>query len=231
MNRKVAIIQSNYIPWRGYFNIIKCVDHFVLLDDVQYTRRDWRNRNLIKTRYGLKWLTIPVKIKGKYLDKICTIETDGDAWRKDHWNQIQEAYREAPFFNDVGPPLKELYLSSAERNLSSINFSFIRFACTWLKINTPIQWSMDVETSDDPNLRLVQICRSAGATTYFSGEAARDYLDPVVFNDHGITVHWVNYQDFPPYHQLFPPFSGQVSVIDLLLNEGPGAAAFLKASV
>lgn len=229
--RKVAIIQSNYIPWKGYFNIIKCVDEFVLLDDVQYTRRDWRNRNLIKTENGLKWLTIPVDVKGKYLISIKDVQTAGHDWRQDHWNQIAQAYGRAPYFSFFAPLLKELYLNEQETSLSTINFRFIKTINTILGIETPIRWSMEFDPPEGKTERLVHICKSLGAEAYVSGSAAKDYLDESLFEKNKVQVVWADYSDFPQYNQAHGPFVHGVSVIDLIFQEGPNSHLYLKDKI
>src|SRR3990172_2397370 len=98
--KKIAIVQSNYIPWKGYFDMIAAVDEFILYDDMQYTRRDWRNRNQIKTPQGQQWLTVPVKVKGKYLQTIRETEINGTDWAEAHWTGIAQNYRRAPHFEE-----------------------------------------------------------------------------------------------------------------------------------
>ena len=228
MKKKVAIIQSNYIPWKGYFHIIQSVDDFVLLDDVQYTRRDWRNRNLIKTKSGLKWLTIPVEVKGNYHAKINEVCSVGSAWRLQHWNYIREAYQHSRYYQTLSPDFKELYLGSEEINLSKINLSFIKLINLLLNINTPLHWSMDFGEPSEKTERLVHICQCLNATAYLSGSAAKEYLNVDLFLDKGIEVLWADYSGFKEYSQLHPPFEHGVSVIDLLFNEGPNALTYLK---
>lgn len=231
MKKRVAIIQSNYIPWKGYFNIIKYVDEFVLLDDVQYTRRDWRNRNLIKTKTGLKWLTIPVDVKGNYRIKIEDVCTTGTAWRLQHWNQIREAYRLSPHFHALSPYFEELYLGSTELNLSKINLNFIRLINSLLEIGTPIYWSKVFDTPSEKSERLLHICQQLHATEYVSGSAAKEYLNTNIFQENGIQIIWADYSGYQEYQQLHPPFQHGVSVIDLLFNEGTHAVKFLKCSL
>ncbi|MFW5835685.1 MAG: WbqC family protein, partial [bacterium] len=98
--KKIAILQSNYIPWKGYFDIINYVDEFIVYDDAQYTRRDWRNRNLIKTPRGLKWLTIPVEVKGKYTQTIYETKIADKNWAEKHWKSIRHNYNEADCFEE-----------------------------------------------------------------------------------------------------------------------------------
>ncbi len=228
MARRVAIIQSNYIPWKGFFNIIRDADEFVLLDDVQYTRRDWRNRNLIKTSSGLKWLTIPVEVKGNYFIWIKDVQVVDDAWRSDHWNNIQQAYKKAPYFSLYKEQFENIYLSNTERNLSTINFNFITLINSLLNITTPIRWSMEFDSPSGKSERLIHICKCLKADEYISGPAAKEYMDILQFKQNNIHVRWANYSNYPVYHQLHPPFEHGVSVIDLLFNEGPNAQTYLK---
>jgi hypothetical protein len=120
MTKRIAIVQSNYLPWKGYFDLMASVDEFVLYDDVQYTRRDWRNRNQIKTPQGLQWLTVPVRVKGKYHQSIRETEIDDESdWASDHLKALSLNYRKAPFHNDVMGLLEPL-LCSAPAMLSSL---------------------------------------------------------------------------------------------------------------
>lgn len=231
MTKKVAIIQSNYIPWKGYFNIIKDVDEFVLLDDVQYTRRDWRNRNLIKTRHGLKWITIPVDVKGRFDSKINEVETHGLEWRAQHWNQLVEAYREAPFFDQYKSIFQSLFIHDSENRLSIINYKFIATINALLGIKTPIRWSSDFETPSDKTNRLVYICKCLNADEYISGPAAKTYLNEDEFRKNHIQVRWANYDGYKEYPQLYPPFEHGVTILDLLFNQGESAKDFLKMSI
>jgi hypothetical protein len=228
MHKKIAIVQSNYIPWKGYFNIIKCVDEFVLLDDVQYTRRDWRNRNIIKTESGLKWLSIPVEVKGQYLIDIKDVKTAGTGWRSEHWNQIMQAYKKAPYYSWLRPVLEDLYSDETETNLSQINYNFIQRINMLLNIETPVRWSMEFDAPKGKTDRLLHICKVLGASEYISGVAAKDYLVESLFTENNIAVKWADYSNYPVYRQLHGPFEHSVSIIDLLFNEGPDAHRFLK---
>lgn len=170
MSKKVAILQSNYIPWKGYFDIINSVDEFILYDDMQYTRRDWRNRNKIKTSKGLIWLTIPVKIKGKYEQKICETEVDGNSWSKEHCKSIEHNYSKAKFYKESRDFIFELYNRvESERYLSKINFIFLSEIARFLNIHTKFSWSMDYEAKGTKTERLISLCKSSCATSYLSG--------------------------------------------------------------
>lgn len=226
--KRVAIVQSNYIPWKGYFDLIASVDEFILYDDMQYTRRDWRNRNQIKTPQGLQWLTVPVKVKGKYLQKIRETEIDGDDWRQAHWKALVQNYRRAVHFETTASWLEPLYHGEAPTLLSALNRGFIEAICAQLGIATRITNSWDYRLDDGKSERLASLCRQAGGTEYVSGPAARDYLEPAVFEAQGMAVTWFDYAGFPEYPQLWGDFVHGVSVLDLLFNCGPEARRYLK---
>lgn len=230
MSKFVAIVQSNYIPWRGYFDLINSVDEFILYDDVQYTVRDWRNRNIIKTPQGPKWLTIPVAVKGKYHQKIKdTVISDPD-WARKHWSTVVHSYSRAPFFPSYREVFENLYLGTDERTLSRINYDFLRAICAVLGINTPITWSMDYQLVGDKTERLANLCSQAGATSYLSGPAAKVYLEEGLFREKGISVSYIDYSGYLEYDQLYPPFEPKVSVIDLIFNQGPDARNYLRST-
>jgi hypothetical protein len=223
----VAVVQSSYIPWKGYFDIIARVDEFVLFDDVQYTRRDWRNRNRIKTAQGPQWLSIPVNSKGKYLQPIKEIIISDPAWKEQHWKAIASNYARAPHFETYAETVRRLYLECDETRLSPLNYRFIAAICEILGIRTRLSWSMDYEFVQGRTQRIVGICEQAGATEYVSGPSARAYLEEGLFQDRGIEVTYMDYSGYREHEQLFPPFVHEVTVLDLLFNEGPRARRFL----
>lgn len=219
--KKVAILQSNYIPWKGYFDLINKVDEFILYDDVQYTRRDWRNRNLIKTQTGPIWLTIPVNAKGKFEQKIMETKVSGHSWEDQHWKSIQFNYGKSKHYYALAPRIKELYEKSKKLDyLSDINYLFIKDLCDLVDIKTKISWSSDYNLIAGRSERLLDLCIQAEATTYLSGPAAKSYLDIELFKSKGISVEWMSYSEYPEYNQLFPPFVHSVSILDLLFNVG-----------
>ncbi len=226
--KTIAILQSNYIPWKGYFDLIHSVDEFVLYDDVQYTKRDWRNRNKIKGPNGTLWLTIPVKVKGRYLQTIRETEIDGVAWARSHWQSIQQFYGKAPYFTDYEEVLSDLFLSDLPNDLSTVNRIFLEALCRAMNISTPISSSITYDLEGKkPTEKLILICKGAGATTYVSGPAAKAYLDEEAFAREGISVKWFSYEGYPEYPQPYPPFRHDVSLIDLLLNTGSQARNYM----
>jgi hypothetical protein len=225
--KRIAIVQSNYIPWKGYFDLIHAVDEFVLFDTVQYTRRDWRNRNRIKTPAGLQWLTIPVATKGRYLDTIDSIEVSDPAWTQRHWRSIVANYSRASHFRTMAPRLEEVFLTCAETRLSAVNHHFLKGLCGLLGIETPFSWSSRYTMAEGQTERLVSICVAAGASTYLSGPSAASYIEPDLFAAAGIVLEYFDYQGYPEYDQLYPPFEHGVSVVDLLLSQGPDATRYM----
>lgn len=228
MSKRVAAVQSNYIPWRGYFDLINSVDEFILYDDMQYTIRDWRNRNIIKTSNGPLWLTIPVEVKGKYFQKIKDAVVSDPTWRRKHWATLTHSYSKAAHFSTLKELFADLYSRPEEKLLSQINYRFIRAICEFLGINTTISWSMDYELVGDKTERLANLCKQAGGTHYLSGPAAKSYLEEELFAREGISVSYMDYSGYPEYRQLYPPFEPSVTILDLLFNEGPEAIRYMK---
>jgi hypothetical protein len=229
VSKRVAIVQSSYIPWKGYFDLIRHVDEFILFDDVQFTKRDWRSRNRIKTPNGPRWLSIPVRVKGRYLQAIKDTVVSDPGWNRTHWQTIRSHYAKAPFFPHFKDALEDLFLGCPHASLSEVNYRFITGLCQLLGISTKLSWSMDYVLVPGQTARLVDLCRQAGATEYISGPAARDYIDPLQFEHAGITLSFFDYSGYPEYPQLYPPFDHFVSVIDLILSTGADAPAYMHA--
>ncbi len=224
----VAIVQSSYIPWKGYFDLIRAADEFILLDDVQFTKRDWRSRNRIKTKDGLYWLTIPVQTSGRYQQRIMDTTIADSTWSERHWQTIQSAYARTPFFDAYAPQLREAYQRVTSNRLSDVNRSLLERVCQMLGITTPIRWSSEYHPREGRNERLIDLCVKSGATDYLSGPSARGYVDEAVFADAGVTVHFADYSGYREYDQPYPPFEHAVSVLDLLFCTGPAATDYLK---
>lgn len=225
--KKVAILQSNYIPWKGYFDMIAAVDEFILYDDMQYTRRDWRNRNQIKTPQGIQWLTVPVQVKGKYDQKIKDTLIDGSEWAITHWKALAQNYRRAPHFDEVATLLEPLYMESYS-HISQLNRRFIQTICHYLGIQTVISNSWDFTLLDGKTERLANLSMQAGGTEYISGLAAKDYIVEKVFSDMEIKLTWFDYAGYPEYPQLWGEFSHGVTILDLLFNCGKDSPRYMK---
>lgn len=226
--KKVAILQSNYIPWKGYFDLIASVDEFILYDDMQYTRRDWRNRNQIKTPKGLQWLTIPVQVKGKYHQTIRDTELDDPKWGKKHWGAITQNYKNTPYYKEITEILEPIYLQEKFTHLSVLNRRLIDVICEYLNISTKITNSWDYQLVDGQTERLVDLCVQAGGTEYISGPAAKDYVEPALFEGKNIKLTWFDYSDYKEYPQLWDEFKHGVTILDLLFNCGKNAHLFMK---
>lgn len=227
--KKIAILQSNYIPWKGYFDLINSVDEFVLYDDMQYTRRDWRNRNRIVTPQGSQWLSIPVDVKGKYNQKINETHVSSSDWSKHHWKVLLQNYSKARYFTEYSDIFESFYLNLEETSLSLINVQLIELINSILGISTKITWSSDYELVDGQTERLVQICRQAGADTYVSGPAAKQYFDVTIAERNNIHVEWADYSNYPVYRQLSKSFDHYVTILDLIFNEGAECKIFMKS--
>jgi hypothetical protein len=224
---KAAILQSNYIPWRGYFDLMNRADVFIIYDEVQYTKNDWRNRNKIKTANGLTWLTIPVR-QEKLSQRIIDTQVVNNEWRKKHWNSISMAYSKAPYFKEYRSLFEEVYLNSSETYLSQINYQFFVAIAGVLGIDTKLIWSNDLHLIEGKTERLVDLCKKVGADEYISGPAAGVYLQTELFDEENIKVSWMDYSGYSEYSQLYPPFEAGVSVLDIIFNEGPEAHRFIK---
>lgn len=225
--KRVAIVQSCYIPWKGYFDLIASADEFIIFDDVQYTRRDWRNRNQIKTPQGLLWLTVPVKVKGKYIQSIRETEIDGSDWKDKHWKTLCQNYKQAPFFKEITALLEPFY-TKEHTHISELNQQLTQAICDFLNIKTKLSRSWDYEVVAGKTERLLELCRQASATEYISGPSAKNYIDPTLFENAGIKLTWFNYDGYLEYTQLWGEFRHEVSIVDLLFNCGAEAKRYMK---
>lgn len=228
--KRVAILQSNYLPWKGYFDIIGSVDEFIVYDCAQYTKNDWRNRNQVKTAQGKVWLTVPVRHRS--LDQcIDEVEVADPRCFGKHWATFRQAYARAPGFGDHAAALETAFREAAELpRISEVNLHFLRLIAQLLDLPARITDSRRYELPEGRNERLVALCVQAGANRYVSGPAARSYLDEALFERAGIAVEWMAYSGYPEYEQPYPPFDHFVSILDLLGCTGGRARDFLKSS-
>ncbi|TWO28308.1 WbqC family protein [Campylobacter lanienae] len=231
MSKKIAILQSNYIPWKGYFDIIASVDEFIFYDEMQYTKNDWRNRNKIKTPNGLHWLSIPVATKGHLSQDVRIMDAKivDKKWANSHWNTIKQFYRKTPYFNDYSDIFEKIYKEcKQEEYLCKVNYKFIYAINEILRIKTKISFSQDYGLIDGKTERLVDLVKKASGTEYLSGPAAKDYIDEKLFKEANIKLSWMDYSNYPEYPQLYPPFEHGVSILDLIFNCGPEARKYMK---
>jgi hypothetical protein len=227
--RRVAISQSNYIPWKGYFDVINMVDEFIIFDTAQYTRRDWRNRNRIKTPAGPAWLTIPVVVKGRYQQTIQDTEISDMSWNERHWKTLVHNYARAAHFDAYRDCFEELYLGCREKLLTQINYRFLTRICEMLGIKTHLSSSVECPEVEGRTKRIVEWCKLLNATEYLTGPTAKGYVDEGLFAKAGIGLRYMDYSGYAEYRQLYPPFEHAVSILDLIFNEGPDAPLYMKS--
>ena len=226
--KRVAISQSNYIPWQGYFDLIHDVDVFVFLDDVQFTKNDWRNRNKVKTPTGVQWLTIPV---GDDLNRrICDVTLPDARWQSQHWKTLRQLYARAPFFGRYREFLEHVYLERRWATLSELNQALIQWvARDVLRMSTTFRSAGEFSATGRKQDRVMSLLEALEADVYVSGPAATAYLDVNRFTREGIELVWKEYSGYPEYRQFHPPFVHEVTILDLLFHTGPDAPYYVWA--
>ncbi len=219
MSKKVVILQSNYIPWKGYFDLINDADIFVYYDEVKYTKNDWRNRNKIRSVNGDQWLTIPISKDAVKL-KISEVEIEDTGWQALHHKSIYYAYKKAPFFTQIEPLINEVYLEKKWTSLVQLDRYLIEKISLLLEIQTRFVDSKELDLKGDRVERLIHILKQLNATTYISGPSAKDYLSGSehLFSDNNIQLIYKDYSNYLPYKQMAEPFTHAVSIVDLLAN-------------
>ena len=228
MKKKIAIIQPNYIPWIGYFKIIKSVDEFIFLDDVQYTKRDWRNRNFINSQKGRIILSIPVISKNKYLQKINETECLNNEWKKDHLNKIKISYKNYPYFDEIFEILKKLYYKSNSTNLLINLYNILFELIDFLQIKKNFSFSKDMPSDKKKLDRIIEICKYKKADIYLSGPAASDYININEMISNKITLEYMKYENYNyDVKNKKHKFIDKLSIIDLLMNYGKKSQSFL----
>lgn len=224
---RLAAHQPQYLAWCGYFHKIAAADLFVIMDDVQYKKREFQNRNRIQDASGsIRWLTVPVINRGRYTQKIRDVEIDNsEDWRRIHLESLRHAYRRAPFFDWMFPDL-QIFYSSFYQGLMELNVIQLRFFMERLGISTPLRFETEIGTRTTSTERLIEMCRACQADCYLSGAGGREYMDLRLFEESGISVE---YQQFshPVYPQWNLPFQPYLSVLDLLFHNGPDSGRIL----
>ena len=223
----LAIDQPNYLPWKGYFDLINDVDLFVFYNDVQYTTRDWRNRNKIITPNGLQWITVPVGNNTHRL--ICEVQIEDPSWQKKHYDAIRYAYGKAPFFKDYRDFFEDCYLNKQWEYLFELDqYLTVEISRRFLGITTEFADSRDYYTQGHKHDRLLSLIESVGnVSIYESGPAAKDYMVFKDYIDKGIELRWKSYDGYPVYPQRGKEFTHQVSILDLLFNVGKDAPYYI----
>jgi hypothetical protein len=228
---RICIIQSCYIPWKGFFDLIGRCDEYVVFDGAQYVKRHWHNRNRIKTSSSVEWLTIPVVVKGRFEQRIDQVEIE-KPWADKHWRAIELAYKRAAFFEHFAPTVKGWYeRADKQPRLSDVNAIFLHGIASLLGLKTRIVRDAVYPAQGVKMERLLGIARAAGADRYLSGPSARAYFDESLFASAGITTEWMSYEGYPEYPQLHGRFEHAVTALDLLFNTGPEAPRYLSHQV
>jgi hypothetical protein len=215
----VAVHQPQYLPWLGYFDKIDRADIFCFLDNVQYKKNEWQNRNRIKTANGWQWVTTPVLYQ--FPQKINEVKINSRVnWKRKHLQALLTNYRKAPFFGEYIDFFEQLYSKDWQR-LADLNVYLILNILQMLNLEPkPTVMASDLQLSDDPSDRLIDICKTLGADSYLSGQDGIKYMNIERFRLRGIKII---VQDFkhPVYPQLFGTFQSHLSIVDLLFNCGP----------
>ncbi len=223
----VSAHQPQYLPWIGYFHKIAHCDAFVVLDNVQYKKREYQNRNKIRTSGLPLWLTVPVVTKGQREQVIQDVKIEaGCSWAEDHWKSLRQHYGRALFFQDHAPFIESLYGKSWDR-LMDVNMEIISYLLRCFSIPTVIYFESALKIEGEKTDRLVAICRKLGAREYLSGAGGKDYLEEDKFKKADIRL---TYQSFthPVYPQVYPGFESHLSAVDLLLNCGPESRRYVS---
>lgn len=223
---RIAIMQPGYLPWLGFFELMHKCDLFVLFDDVQYTKKDWRSRNRIRTKEGWMWLTVPVLTKMKRSQKINEVRINRSIdWRKKHLNALAIHYRKSRYFMSYFPRLKEIVCCDWEY-LFELDFELIKWLSAQLSITTKIIKSSSLTIGGRREEKIIGICKALGADQLYDSKAAASFLDPADFQAQGISLTFQNYEH-PVYAQVYSPFVSYLSTVDLLFNHGPASAHIL----
>ena len=215
----VAVHQPQYLPWLGYFDKIRQADIFCYLDNVQYKKNDWQNRNRIKTSQGWQWITVPVRFQ--FPEKICEVKINPTMkWRKKHLQALVTNYHRAPFFKQYIDLYEQIYSEDWEY-VSELNIDSIERLKAALGLGRkPAIKASQLELREDPTDRLIDICKEVKADTYLSGQDGIKYMDLERFKENSIKVIIQNFKH-PVYQQMFEGFQSHMSVVDLLFNCGP----------
>lgn len=213
---KAVVLQSNYIPWKGYFELINDSDIFCFYDEVQYTKNDWRNRNKVVGQNGDFWLTIPVS-KESVKQKISDVRLVDHSWQEQHLKSIEHSYHRAPFKKEVLSLLRPIYLEKPWTHISELNQHMIKEISRFIGIKTEFKDSKNFKLSEGRLNRLVDLVVQLEGTVYISGPAAKNYLagNENLFSDKKIELR---YKEYGPYLKYVNHHNDFVSIIDVMMN-------------
>lgn len=224
----VSIHQPHFLPWLGFFEKVDRSDVFILLDNVQFEKNGWQNRNRIKGANGWQWLTVPVYQRFPQTIAETMINNTVD-WRRKHWNAIVSNYSRAPYFHELRPPFEEAYRRSWD-GLVDLNIHLLTVVFDLLGLHRRVCLASEYAASQTPSERLADLCAAVGGDVYLAGEGGHDYLDISTFEEKGIRVEFQQFQH-PVYPQLFGAFEAHLSVIDLLFNCGGQSLDIIRGRV
>jgi hypothetical protein len=227
---KIAISQPTYLPWLGYFDLIDQVDAFVLLDNVQFEKQSWQQRNRIKTPIGLQWLTVPVMFRGRFGQLIKDVEIRDEEFWRTHLRAIELNYRRSRFFHQYFDELSSRLKYTPGTLLTDLNGRLLEWFMGVMGIQTRLVRSSQLQQSGRRTELLANICASLGADQYISPLGSAVYLleEGNVLVDKGVEVVFQHYEH-PRYWQLFPPFQPYASILDLVFNEGERSLEILRS--
>ena len=217
----VSIHQPNFIPWIGYFYKIVRSDIFVLLDNVQYTKNGFINRNRIKVGKGTMWLTIPVKTKGRFGQLIKEVEINNAVdWRNNHLKTLEMNYKKAKFFKPIFNGLKNIYYTADISNLCEFNIKIFEWLLSQLKLDKKVIRASELDVKGKSTQLLIDIVKKVSGNVYLSGFGGGNYQEENLFKNNGIELIYYDFKH-PVYYQLWSNFIYNLSIIDLLFNYGP----------
>lgn len=225
----VTIHQPEHLPWLGFFDKARRADVLVLLDDAQFRKHYFQNRNRIRGDRGAIWLTVPVLTRGRSAQAIHDVRIGHRAnprWSEKCWASLSQHYQQAGYWDVHRPALEALYRKPWDR-LVDMNDAWIRYLLEVLSIKTKLLNSSAMQARGERSERLLAICQELGADVYLSGISGKDYLDIDAFERAGIAVQFQAFHH-PIYRQLHEPFLPGMSAIDLLLNYGPESLAIIQ---
>jgi hypothetical protein len=223
----VAIHQPNFLPWLGYFYKMMCCDVFIVLDDAQYTKNGFINRNRIKTPQGELWLTIPVS--PAFGTKICDVAVRHSDWPAKALKMLRANYGRARHFGDFIPALEAIFHERPGR-LAATNIALIRAMVSWFNLNCRLVFASELDVEGHGDQRLIGLVKAVGGTTYLSGYGGRKYQIDAGFSDQGLECRYYDFSP-PTYRQLWGEFIPGLSVVDALFNCGAeGTRALLRQS-